>query len=383
MPCAHCWPFSCFWRFSAFSGWRAGFIATHSPILLPSFGEARPLVHGLSREDLTAWISAAGQPPYRVAQVWSWLYDHRVSDWDAMTNLPRRFRDRLAQAFDLRSVRRVASEEADGGTTKLLMELRDGERIEEVLIPARNRRTVCVSSQVGCRLHCAFCASGKAGFRRQLEAGEIVGQVLLAAEAWGRPPSHVVLMGIGEPLDNYDAVLKAVRILNDQKGLNIGARRITLSTCGVIPGIRRLAGEGLQIELSVSLHAPEDDLRRRLMPVARAYPLDQLLETCRWYTEQTGRIITFEYTLIDGVNDAPRQARALAALLRPVRGRVNLIPLSPVEEFEGKASSPSRVTAFQRILESAGLNVTVRVSRGIRARAACGQLRWRSPGRPT
>jgi 23S rRNA (adenine2503-C2)-methyltransferase len=303
-----------------------------------------------------------------------------------MRNVPTPLRAQLAERFPIESVTVVRVEGNPGDVRKILIGLSDGECVEAVLIPAGSRRTgtegpervtVCLSSQVGCRYACAFCASGRGGFQRDLEAGEMVGQVLEAARLLGERPSNVVVMGMGEPLDNYDAVLRAIRIINDAEGLAIGARRITISTSGVIPGIRRLAGEGLQVELSVSLHAADDALRSRLMPINRRYPLGDLLATCVAYAEQTKRIVTFEYTLIRGVNDSRRQAEALAALLRPIPCRVNLIPLSRVAEFGGTASDSATARLFIEVLGRAGLNATLRVSKGSRIQAACGQLRRR------
>jgi 23S rRNA (adenine2503-C2)-methyltransferase len=294
-----------------------------------------------------------------------------------MKNLPGPLRDRLAEHFRLRAATIIETRGAPGATRKLLLELGDGERIEAVLIPAgkRTRPTVCVSSQVGCRFRCAFCASGQAGLRRNLEPGEMVAQALLAASVEHRPPSHVVFMGIGEPLDNVEAVLKAVRIINDHNGLDIGARRITISTCGIIPGIRRLQREGLQVELSVSLHAPTDALRSSLMPVNRKYPLRALLEACEGYARETKRIVTFEYTLIKGVNDSETHADQLARLLTPLPCRVNLIPMSPVEEYRAEPSPRPASARFGAILGKAGINTTLRASKGSRLKAACGQLR--------
>lgn len=316
-----------------------------------------------------------GVPRYRAAQLWSWLYLRRAASWSDMKNVPVQLRARLESLFCLEPVSVLRTEGSPGDTQKLLLGLRDGERIEEVLIPARDRQTVCVSSQVGCRFRCAFCASGQSGFRRNLETGEMTAQVLQAAGSFGSRPTHVVFMGIGEPFDNYDAVIKAARILNDAEGLAIGARRITISTCGIIPGIQRLAGEGLQFELSVSLHAPSDKLRSTLMPANRQYPLPALMDACRAYSGKTKRIITFEYALIKGVNDSDSCARDLARLLAPLLSRVNLIPLSPVEEFEGLPSPPETADLFIRTLKAAGINATLRASRGSSLKAACGQLR--------
>jgi 23S rRNA (adenine2503-C2)-methyltransferase len=322
--------------------------------------------------------------------VWKWLYVQGVSEWTAMTNVPAMLRDGLAGELAIDPAIPLRSAQASG-TRKIVVRLRDGETVEEVLIPYQPERrgsegaaewTLCVSSQVGCKFHCAFCASGQAGFRRNLEAGEIVGQFLTAWRVGEQRPCRVVFMGIGEPLDNYDAVLKAVRILHDPDGLNVGARRITLSTCGWVPGIRRLAGEGLQIELSVSLHAPDDELRSRLMPVNRAHPLDALLAACRDYAQQTKRIITFEYVLVRDLNDSPEQARKLASLLAPLPCRVNLIPLSPVVEFPGVPSGREAAMRFVRTLGRAGINATVRASKGASLKAACGQLRASIGGNP-
>jgi 23S rRNA (adenine2503-C2)-methyltransferase len=334
------------------------------------------LIHGLPLPELRALADEHGQPDYRAVQLWHWLYARRVRSWDAMTNLPQRWRDRLSGEYSLEPATVRSTQSADRGTRKLLVGLPDGDAVEEVLIPAAGRRTVCVSSQVGCRYRCAFCASGQAGFRRQLEAGEIVGQVLLAGDVYGDPPTHVVFMGIGEPFDNYNAVMTSIRIINDGEGLAIGARRITISTCGVIPGIERLAQEGLQVELSVSLHAPTDALRSSLMPANRVYPLRDLLETCRDYTRQTRRIVTFEYTLVDGINDTPIHARELVQRLAGFPCRVNLIPLSPVEEFGAAASKPAAAELFVRELARARINATLRDSRGVDLKAACGQLRF-------
>jgi len=339
-----------------------------------------PSIHGLTLHELETLCSELGQPRYRADQAWDWLYGKLVADWDAMTNLPPALRGDLASRLSIHSALAAETQGKPGRTRKILAALPDGERVEEVIIPARDRRTVCVSSQVGCRFGCTFCASGQAGFRRDLEPGEMVGQVVLAARLLGKRPTNVVFMGIGEPFDNYDAVLKAVRIINDGRGLAIGARRITISTCGIIPGIERLAGEGLQIELSVSLHAADDATRSALMPVNRKYALDDLLDACRRYTDKTGRIITFEYTLVRGVNDAPEQAGRLAERLSGLRCRVNLIPLSAVEEF-GHSPSPEPVARmFVEALSAAGINATLRASKGAPLKAACGQLRFTRRG---
>ena len=294
-----------------------------------------------------------------------------------MRNIPSSLREQLVARCSITPLSTIESEGRAGATRKLVVALADGEQLEEVLIPAPGRNTVCVSSQAGCRYRCAFCASGQAGLSRNLTAAEMVGQVLLAVELLGERPSHVVFMGIGEPLDNYTEVLKAVRIINDGEGLAIGARRITISTCGLIPGIKRLADEGLQVELSVSLHAPDDELRSELMPVNDKYPMSDLLAACERYTDKTGRIVTFEYTLVRDLNDSIEQAHALADLLAPLHCRANLIPLSAVSGFDGEASTTDRAEAFIEILADSGINATLRVSKGSGLKAACGQLRYR------
>jgi 23S rRNA (adenine2503-C2)-methyltransferase len=292
-----------------------------------------------------------------------------------MRNVPGTLRAALADRFLLPAAEPLEVQGREDETRKLLIGLADGECVEAVMIPAADRRTLCISSQVGCRFHCAFCASGQGGFQRQLSSGEIVQQVIVASRLWGDRPTHVVYMGVGEPFDNYDAVLKSVRMLNDADGLGIGARRITISTCGVVPGIERLAGESIQVELSVSLHAPNDAVRNRLMPVNRSWPVATLLAACDAYARRTGRIITFEYTLIRGVNDSEAHAREVAERLERLPCRVNLIPLSDVEEFEGEPSPPAAAERFVRVLAARHIHATLRASKGARLRAACGQLR--------
>ena len=338
----------------------------------------KPLIHGLTRAELSDTCKSLNLPAYRAGQIWGWLYDQRVMDWAGMKNLPVATRDMLSAQFEIVPVHPMKTDGESTGTRKILVGLRDGDCVEEVLIPAGDRRTVCLSSQVGCRFACAFCASGKGGFVRHLETGEIVGELLLAWQEYGARPSNIVFMGMGEPFDNYSAVLKAVRIMNDSEVINIGARHITFSTSGVVPGIERLAGEGLQIELSVSLHAPENELRSRLMPVNRKYPIDELLAACGRYAAATKRIITFEYTLIRGVNDGRQQAMQLARILKSIPSRVNLIPLSPVDGFEGQPPSPGTVEMFIEVLGRGGINATARISKGKQIDAACGQLRLRS-----
>lgn len=341
----------------------------------------KQFIHGLFLRELQAWVEQAGEKKFRAKQMWEWLYIHQVQSWDEMTNIPKALREKLAADFVFDALEKVKVQESDTGTRKILSRLTDGELIEEVLIPAEDRRTVCVSSQVGCMFGCAFCASGQLGVKRNLKAGEIVGEILSAEREYGERITNVVFMGIGEPFDNYDEVMRAIRILNDPDGYCLGARRITISTCGVVPGIQRFENEGLQVELSVSLHATSDAVRDTLMPVNASWPMEELMETCRQYTARTKRIITFEYTMIRDVNDTPEHARELVELLRSFPCRVNLIPLSEIDEYDGKTSRRESVEHFIRQLEKAGINVTIRWSKGIDVNAACGQLRSQSMGK--
>jgi 23S rRNA (adenine2503-C2)-methyltransferase len=340
-----------------------------------------------------------GAPAFRAKQIWHGLHERLAASWDEIRILPADLRRALAERFDVAALTAAEVSETADGVRKFLCTCRDGEQVESVLIPSEGRWTLCVSSQAGCAYACAFCASGQAGLARNLVAGEIVGQAILASrwlrgQGAGEPPpadaptpqkgappllrpGNIVVMGMGEPLANYDEVLHALRILNAPEGLTIGARHITISTCGLVPGIRRLAEEGVQFELSVSLHAPNDAIRTRLMPVNQRWPLQELLATCLDYTEKTNRIVTFEYTLVRGLNDQPEHARELASRLSGWKCRVNLIPLSPVAEFDGEAPDERTCEAFQRELERSRIHTTLRRSRGRQQDAACGQLRLR------
>ncbi len=352
--------------------------------------------YDLSLPDWQRLCADWGIPTFRADQLLRGLYHGGAGSFAEISNLPRTLRERLAAGLrNLEGTARLVQCAGSAGQTrKLLLELADGQCIETVLIPTRRDGhehsaapsvTVCVSTQAGCAFACAFCASGQRGLVRNLSPGEIVAQVLQAARLLGERPANLVFMGIGEPLANYDAVLQAVRLLNAPEGLGIGARRITLSTCGVVSGIRRLAGEGLQVELSVSLHAPTDAQRSALMPVNRRWPLAELIAACRDYTASTRRIVTFEYTLVSGFNDRPADAAALLRLLQGLNCRVNLIPLSPVAEFEGRTPPVPVQYAFRDALLQGRVNTTLRRSRGVRHAAACGQLRLRSlpdPARP-
>ena len=329
----------------------------------------------MTEEEITRVLADMGQPAFRGKQVFTWL--HRgVRSFDEMSNLSKPLRQQLAQAYTI-SVPTVARKQESrlDGTIKYLWELPDGNCIETVLMQYHHGNTVCISSQVGCRMGCAFCASTVAGKVRDLTAGEMLDQVLFTQLDSDREISNIVLMGIGEPLDNRDNVLRFLRLVNHPDGLNIGMRHISLSTCGVVPGIDALAEEDLQLTLSVSLHAPDSETRSRIMPVNRAWDVEELFAACHRYFRRTGRGMAFEYARIDGVNDTPEHAKLLAKHARRVCAHVNLIPLNHVEERAFRPSTPEHLKAFIRILEQAGVNVTVRRKLGSDVDASCGQLR--------
>ena len=323
--------------------------------------------------ELTETLRAMGEPAFRGKQVFTWL--HRgIQSYDKMENVPKSLREKLTQAYPLVTpgvVRKQVSRQ--DGTIKYLWELADGNCVESVLMRYRHGNTVCVSTQVGCRMGCAFCASAIAGKIRDLTPAEILDQVIFTQLNAGETVSNIVLMGIGEPLDNLDAVLRFLELVNCPDGLNIGMRHISLSTCGLVPGIRRLAELKLQLTLSVSLHAPDSETRSKIMPVNRAYDVEELFDACQDYFRRTGRRISFEYAMIDGVNDHDWQADLIAKKLRGMSGHVNLIPLNDVAESPLKPSR--RLPAFQKRLESHGLTATVRRSLGGDIDASCGQLR--------
>ena len=330
-------------------------------------------IKSMTPEELTAFLKELGEPAFRARQVFQWL--HRgVSSFDEMTNLSKALREKLAAACVLCPPlveRRQVS--AQDGTIKYLWRLGDGNCIETVLMRYHHGNTVCISSQVGCRMGCAFCASTLGGKVRDLSAGEILDQVLFTQLDSGAPVSNIVLMGIGEPLDNFDTVMRFLTLVNHPEGMNIGMRHISLSTCGLVDKIDKLAQYGLQLTLSVSLHAPDDETRSKIMPVNRSVGVEKLMDTCRRYVQATGRRISYEYAMIDGVNDSDAQADQLARLLKGTLGHVNLIPLNDVEESPLKPSR--RVAAFQKRLERQGVTVTVRRKLGSDIDASCGQLR--------
>ena len=327
----------------------------------------------MTLEELNAFFKEIGQPAFRAKQVFRWLY-RGVTSFEEMTDLSKGLREQL-EARCFITAPKVARKQVSAidGTIKYLWELADGNCIETVLMRYQHGNTVCVSSQVGCRMGCAFCASTLAGRVRDLTPAEMVDQVLFTQLDSGAHISNIVLMGIGEPLDNFDTVMRFLTLVNHPDGLNIGMRHISLSTCGLTEKIDKLAQLGLQLTLSVSLHAPDDETRSKIMPINRSVGVDKLMETCRRYFKTTGRRISYEYAMIDGVNDSDRQADLLAGLLKGLPGHVNLIPLNDVEESPLKPSR--RVAQFQKRLENQGVTVTVRRRLGSDIDASCGQLR--------
>src|SRR5574341_696574 len=337
-------------------------------------------LYDLSRDQLADLLTGWGEPRYRADQLWQWRYQHTAADFDAMTTLPAALRSRLAAHARLGGyvvVRELHS--SDGETRKYLLRLPDGQMVETVLMEyAGVRRTACISTQAGCAMGCVFCATGQMGFARHLTAGEIVEQAIhiarvLAAE--DERLSNVVLMGMGEPFHNYDASMEAVRRLIDPDGPGIGQRHVTISTVGLVPAIRRFAAEDLQVRLAISLHAATDEERSALLPVNRRYPLSELLDAVREYVTRTGRRVTFEWALIAGENDTPRQAHALGKLLAGLLCHLNVIPLNPTGGYAGHPPDPARIEEFVRIVSSYGIPATVRVRRGIDINAGCGQLK--------
>jgi 23S rRNA (adenine2503-C2)-methyltransferase len=349
----------------------------------------------LTREELAAQFERSGQPSYRVDQVLEWIYQRRVASWDAMSNLPRALREQLKQTYPLTTLELIKKQGSRDTTEKFLWRLADHSLIESVLIPANpalygeasDRHTLCVSTQVGCAYGCKFCASGLEGWKRNLEPAEIVDQVL-AVERWnmkeegenapGRLVNNLVIMGMGEPLANYDNLIKALKILNAPWGGGIGARKITISTSGLVPQIRQLADEALQFRLAISLHGATDEVRQKIMPVNRKYPLKQLTEACEYYEEKKGRMITLEYILIAGVNDSLEEVPPLAKLAQRLHAKVNLIPYNKVEGLSWKRPSEDAQQSFLAALERKGITATLRREKGHDIDAACGQLRLRT-----
>ncbi len=329
-----------------------------------------------SLPELSLLLKEQQEPTFRANQIFDWIYKKKVLSYQNMSSLSKDFRQKLENILPFPSCLELNRQVSKDGTIKFLWKLHDGQTIETVYIPMERRKTLCISSQVGCKFGCQFCASGLGGWKRNLTAGEIIAQVLKVCEVVSpHQITHVVFMGVGEPFDNYEQVLKATRILNDPKGLSIAARRITISTCGIISGINRFAQENLQVELSVSLHAPFDDVRSRLMPVNRQHGLKNLIQTCQGYAKKTNRQVTFEYILIKDLTCTAKAAQALSLLMKGWLSKVNLVPCNEVKELSYLPPLRKDIIQFKQILEDKGVIVTLRTPRGQDIAAACGQLR--------
>ena len=324
------------------------------------------------------YIAGLGEKKFRAKQLYEWMHVHKAASYGEMTNLPKSLRRQLDEETDYTCLRQVDCQiSRQDGTRKYLFALADGNMVESVLMRYHHGNSVCISSQVGCRMGCRFCASTLDGLERNLAPSEMLDQIYRIERDIGERVSNVVVMGTGEPLDNYDNLLTFIRMLTDEHGCHISQRNVTVSTCGIVPRIRQLAEEKLQITLALSLHASNQKKRLELMPIARTYDISQVLDACAFYFQETGRRVTFEYSLVEGVNDAPEQALELAHLLAGMHGHVNLIPVNPIKERSYAASRPASVHRFQNILEKNGINVTIIRELGADIDGACGQLRRR------
>lgn len=335
-------------------------------------------IKSLTLEELTIELGALGEKAFRAKQLYQWIHQKLARSYEEMTNISNALKEKLEQGFVYTSLKMVTFQESKiDGTRKYLFELADGHLVESVLMKYKHGNSVCISSQVGCRMGCRFCASTLDGLERDLLAGEMLDQIYYISRHTGERVSNVVVMGTGEPMDNYDNIVRFIHMLTDENGLHISQRNVTVSTCGIVPRIRQLAEEGLQITLALSLHATTDEKRKRLMPIANAYALEDVLDACRYYFERTGRRLTFEYSLVSGVNDTREDAEELAKLVGHLNCHVNLIPVNPIEERDFKESAAQAVHAFQNRLEKSGINVTIRRELGRDIDGACGQLRRR------
>lgn len=327
-------------------------------------------------EDLKLWMEENGEGKFRAKQIFEWIYKKGVFNFDDMTNISKNTKDKLRSYFYI-GVPEIADKYISNidGTQKFLFQYKDGNIIESVIMKYKHGNSICVSTQVGCKMGCKFCASTIGGIVRNLTYGEIAGQILKAQYEIGERISNVVLMGSGEPLDNYDNVVRFIELINSDEGLNIGQRHITLSTCGIVPKIKELADKKMQITLAISLHAPNDDIRKNMMPIANKYPLSELMDACRYYYMKTNRRITFEYALVKGVNDKRENAQELCILLKGLLSHVNLIPINEIKENNYKKSNMEDINIFKDTLTRCGIETTIRREMGSDINAACGQLR--------
>lgn len=339
---------------------------------------AKPLIYDLDLPEFRTVLDDWGEPKFRAGQIWHGLYKSLWNSPNEFTNLPKSLRGKLGEEFSFSHLQTVTTQNStDGETQKTLFRLPDSRPIETVRMHYDRRRTLCISTQSGCAMGCVFCATGQMGYLRNLSSGEIIEQVLYFARQFaftGEQVTNIVIMGMGEPLHNYDATLAAIDRLNHPDGMKLGARRFTISTVGLVPAIERFANEKRQVNLAVSLHAADDELRSSMLPINKRYPINDLISVVKKYTELTHRRVTFEWALIREVNDTPEQAQKLAALLRGMLVHVNVIPLNPTDGFRGRATTPERAKSFQSILEKQGIPCSIRIRRGIDIQAGCGQL---------
>lgn len=340
--------------------------------------DIKPSIYSLELPQLKKWAVANGEKAFRGEQIYEWLYQKRVKGFEEMSNLSKALRDKLKEQFDFTTLKTIIQQTSSDGTMKFLFELNDGYSIETVLMRHDYGNSICVTTQVGCRIGCTFCASTLGGKKRNLESGEIVAQVVKVQQALdevNERVSSIVIMGIGEPFDNYENMMSFLRNVNYEKGLNIGARHITVSTSGIIPKIYQFAEEQMQINFAISLHAPNTELRSKLMPINRAYPLSELMKAVQYYIEKTGRRVSFEYGLFGGENDTVQHAEELAELIKGMKCHVNLIPVNFVPERNYVRTPREQIFEFEKILKKRGINVTIRREQGHDIDAACGQLR--------
>lgn len=335
-------------------------------------------IKSLNLNELKTEMETLGEKSFRAKQMYEWMHVKLARDFNEMTNLSEKLRQKCSELYDYTSLEMVRVQESKlDGTRKFLLGLKDGNVVESVWMKYKHGNSVCISSQVGCRMGCKFCASTLDGLERSLEPSEMLDQIYAISRYTGERVSNVVVMGSGEPMDNYDNLLKFIELLTDENGLNISQRNITVSTCGLVPKMKELADEKLQITLALSLHATTDEKRRKLMPIANKYGIEELMEACKYYFDKTGRRLTFEYSLVGGVNDTDEDAKELIELVKPLNCHVNLIPVNPIKERDFVESNASRVIAFKNKLEKNKINVTIRREMGRDIDGACGQLRRR------